>query len=100
MYVQPLQNIINDSERRPFELILRMAIDNAVKDGCIFAKFTIKPMVEGYSGTWNAKFKNGDYNKVHMSWGKVLIEWRKLKQRIVRRRNLLWKIGYTDDTKP
>ena len=94
-YMEPLQDVMDDSKKQPFEMVLRMAIENAVKDGYRCASFTVKPQIEGYSGTWNAKFKKNDYNDVQFSTGKMLIEWRKLRQRFGRRWNILKKIVYT-----
>lgn len=95
-YFDETSGMIDDSKKRPFEMALRTAIENAVKDGKRFIHFSAMPIIDGYSGTWNAKFKKDNYNDVQFSFGKILIMMRKIRQAIERRWNILLNMVYTD----
>lgn len=84
-YLLPLQDKINDSERKSMEAVLYDAITMAMADGeqCIPIRRTA--ILTGISGTWNAKVNPIDHYKVKMSVAKVIIFMRKYTKAIIRR---------------
>ena len=89
-YFLPLHTMIDDSKQQPFEMALSVAIDMADSDGYKCVKFCVKPIVEGFSGTWNARFSAKSYLDVEMSYGKLLIIVRRCRKGFMRRWNALF----------
>jgi len=67
------QEFLNDSEKRFFEIAFHRAIQKAVSEGGGVLQFPIKPIITGYSGTWDVKMAKGDYRAIEMSFAKIQI---------------------------
>lgn len=87
-YLFPLQDFLNDSEKRFFEIALHQAIQKAEQEGSAVLPFPVKPLISGYSGTWNVKMAEGNYKDIKMSLPKMRIiisaYWKALQNRLRR----------------
>lgn len=87
-YLFPLQEQINDSEKKHFEIALHQAIQDATRGGMTVSNFPVKPIIGGYSGTWGVKMAKGNYKDIEMSFAKISIVargyWKELVKRVQR----------------
>lgn len=89
-YLAPLQETLDDKNGRSFELAFHEAIERAISDGKNCLTFPVRPIAEGYSGTWNAKVKKDNYFDVEISVAKIIIVVRRYIKAIKRRLKLLF----------
>lgn len=84
----PLQDFVDDSKKRFFEIALSQAIKNAILDGMTISNFPLRPVITGYSGTWNVKINEKNHQDIKMSFTKIFIivrgYWKELVKRIQR----------------
>lgn len=66
-YLFAFQSFINDSEGRFFEHALHKAITQFVDSGGAVSCFPVRPIITGYSGTWNVKMDKNNYKDIVMS---------------------------------
>lgn len=68
--------------------MLHEAIQKAEAEGFTVLQFPVKPVITGYSGTWDVKIAPGDYHDIEMSFQKLRIifssYWNELVSRITK----------------
>ena len=91
LYLNKYKSFLDDSKNQTMEVALHNAIKDAIRDGYECIPFACKPVVEGYSGTWNVEIEKNNFNAIKMSIPKMKMILKAYSREFIKKTMRVWR---------